>query len=490
MEQPSRRRYASSVLWKLLERFSFAIVQLVIQILLARMLSPDDFGMLAIMLAFTNVGMVIVQSGLNTALVQRPDVGKRDYSTVFWMSLGISVLLFAALFAGAPVIADGFNLPGMVLPFRVMSFMLVVSAVGSVGTACMTREMRFRSVFATSCVASLLSGGAGVLCAMFGAGIWALVVQQLGFQVVLAVALMLALRWHPAFVFDSSRASSLFSYGWKILASGLLDTAYQGLFDLVVGKRFDSTSLGMVSQGKRWPQAAGYLLDGAVQSVSLSALSKVQDDAVRFKSMVKKTLVTYTYVMFLVSALFVACAESGVALILGEKWLPCVPFLQLYSLVYAFMAMQTTNLQAMNALGRSDLSLKLGLVKVAYGIVLVLFAACVIGDVLWVVGFYVIASAISVFVNAYPNGSLIGYGVAEQLRDIGPAFILAAACGAVSWFLGFLGLGYLATLCLQVFVVVGSYVGVSRLLGVRGFSYALEALSSLRERNEGAGDSR
>ena len=479
---------ASSFLWKLLERFSFAIVQLVIQIALARMLSPDDFGMLAIMLAFTNVGIAVVQSGLNTALIQDPDVSERDYSTVFWMSFGISVVLFAALFAASPAIAAAFELPALVDPLRVMAIMLAVSAFSSVGTARLTREMAFRSVFITSGVAALLSGLAGVIAALNGAGVWALVVQQLGYQAILAIALMIALRWHPRLVFERSHAHKLFSYGWKVLAAGLLDTAFQGFSDLVVGKQFNSTSLGMVNQGKRWPQAAGYLMDGAVQPVALSSLSKVQSDAGQVKDMVEKTLATYSYAMCLISALFIACAEPGVALILGEKWLPCVPFLQMYAVVYALMPIHTTNFQAMNALGRSDLVLKLGLIKAVYGVAFLLFAAFAIGDINWVVGSVVLTSAVSVFVNAYPSGRLYGYSVGAQVRDIAPAFGLAALCGAIAWSIGLLNLGYVATLCLQAIVVVGLYLVISRLAHMRGFEYAAQALSSLLGRRKEGDD--
>lgn len=487
MGVPSARRFTSSFLWQLMERGSFAVAQFVVQIVLARMLLPDDFGMLAIILAFVNVGLVLVQAGMNTALIQSPQLDEKDYSTVLWMCLGISLVCLVVLFACAPSIAAAFDLPSMAMPLRATATMLVAAAFTSVAQARLTREMRFREVFVTSCVSVVLSGVLGAACAFFGLGVWALVAQQVSYQFAFCVALLLALRWHPAFEFDLGRARVLFSYGWKLLASNLLESGYQGLTDLIVGSRFSSTSLGMVSQGKRWPQAVAYLLDGSIQPVALSAISKAQSDVLAVKRMVRKTMCVYVYLACPLMVTLAVCAEPVVLLLLGQKWLPCVPYLRMYCIVYALLPIHTTNLQAMAALGRSELYLKLDILKKAYGVAFVLAAAFAFNDILWVLGSYVAAGVLSVLVNAAANGRLFGYTLAEQARDTIPSFVLALACAAIAWPISHVSMTPVLKLVALAAVVLGAYVCVSWLLHLRGFIYARGALMGLLHGSEDGG---
>lgn len=278
--------FAASFLWALMERGSFAVVQFVVQVILARMLMPNDFGMLAVMLSLTNVGIVVVQSGLNIALIREPHVSEDDYSTVLWMSVGMGLILFMGLWVCAPLIARACGIAGLVLPLRAMASMLVAGAFVSVCQARLTREMRFRSIFVTSCVSVVASGVAGVGCALAGLGVWALVVQQVGYQVLLCVALGLSLGWVPVLRCDFARAWGLYAFGWKLMVSGLLESGFQGLLSLVAGRQFGSATLGMVDQGRRWPQAVGYLFDGSIQPVTLSSVAKAQHDALLLKRMV------------------------------------------------------------------------------------------------------------------------------------------------------------------------------------------------------------
>lgn len=453
---------------------------------MARLLAPEYFGALAIMLVFVNVGNVIVQSGLNTALVQAPETDGDDCSTVFWMSLAISILLYVAVFLAAPLVASFYAMDGLVWPLRALALVLVVNAFNAVQVAIVSRRLEFKKVFRATMVSVLISGCVGVAMAFAGAGLWALVAQQLSYQLASCVVLGFQVRWLPRPVFKANRARELFSFGWKLLASGLLDQGYQSLSDLIIGKQFSASSLGLVSQGKKYPQAVGSMLDGAIQPVMLSAVARVQEDAAYVKRLVRRALKTSTFLIVPSMALFAVVAEPLVALLLGEKWLPCVPFLRMYCFIYALLPVHTTNLQALNGMGRSDLFLKLELVKKGYGVVLLLVAAFVFKDVYVMVGTYMLTGVVSTFVNAWPNRRVIGYSYLEQVRDICPAFLMAAASAALAWPAGLLGLPGIATILLQAVIMAGAYLGLAKAFRVEALAYlvitAKEMLGSRRAR--------
>ena len=268
--------------------------------------------------------------------------------------------------------------------------------------------------------AVVLSAVLGIGFALVGAGLWALVVQQLAYQVTSCIVLFFQIEWRPRLVFRVARARELFGFSWRLLVSGLLEQGYQSLSDLIVGKRFSASSLGLVSQGKKYPMAIGNMLDGAIQPVMLSAVSRVQDDRVRVKRLVRRALKTSTFLIAPAMVLFACCAPTLVPALLGVQWSETVPFLQIYCLVYALLPIHTANLQALNGMGRSDLFLKLELIKKAYGVGSMLFCAFVLGDVRLLVASYLITDIVSTFVNAWPNKRVIGYSYVEQLRDIAP----------------------------------------------------------------------
>lgn len=363
MESKLKKRTVSSLLWKFLEKGGRAVVELAVQIAMARLLTPEEFGALAIMLVFVNIGNVIVQSGLNTSLVQAGEVDIVDLSTVFWLSFGTSSILVAAVFVAAPAIAAFYAMPHIVWPLRALGLLLLVTAFNSVQVALVQRDLQFRKVFNATIVAVLISGVLGVGAALAGAGLWALVVQQLVYQVTNCLVLGLQVKWFPRFVFDRCKARQHFCYGWKLLVSGLLDQGYQSLSDLIIGKQFNAASLGLVSQGKKYPQAVGNMLDGAIQPVMLSAVSRLQSDVIQVKRIVRRALKTSTFLIVPSMTFFAVAANPVVELLLGVKWLSCVPFLQMYCIIYMLLPIHTTNLQALNGLGRSDLFLKLELIK-------------------------------------------------------------------------------------------------------------------------------
>ena len=272
----------------------------------------------------------------------------------------------------------------------------------------------------------------------------------------------------------------LFRFGWKLLVSGLLDQGYQSLSDLIIGKVFTSTDLGYVSQGKKYPQALGVTLDGAIQPVMLSAVAHVQDDKAKVKRLARRALKTSTFLIVPAMTAFAVCAEPLVALLLGPKWLPCVPFLQMYCFIYALLPIHTTNLQVLNGVGRSDLFLKLEVVKKIVGLAIMCFCAFVLRDLYLIVIGYMINGVICTFINASPNKRVIGYAYLEQVRDICPAFALSAAAAAVAIPVGALGLPAIGTVVVQVLVVCAVYLAFAKLFHVEELEYLLNTLKELK----------
>ena len=474
-----KKNTIASLVWKLFERGGRAIVELAVQVVMARMLAPDEFGALAIMLVFINVGNAIVQSGLNTALVQAKSIDDGDTSTVFWLSFGVSILLYGIIFFASPLIAEFYGMEYIAWPLRALSLILLITAFNSVQVALVQRELKLRKVFNATLVAVLISGAAGIAAAVVGAGLWALVLQQLLYQMINCFVLGLQIRWWPSLVFSRSKARKHFSFSWKLLASGLLEKGYQSLSDLIIGKQFSAASLGLVSQGKKYPQALGSMLDGAIQPVMLSAVSRVQSDVSQVKRLVRRALKTSTFLIVPSMTLFAVAAEPIVGLLLGEKWLPCVPFLQMYCFIYALFPIHTSNLQALNGMGRSDLFLKLELVKKTYGICLILFAAFVLKDVHLMVAMYMLSGVIATIVNAHPNKRVIGYSYGEQLRDIAPVFALSALSGGLTLLCGTFIANDPLRIIVDIAVMAAAYLGLAKLLHLESLEYLLATLKEM-----------
>jgi len=474
-----KSRTLRALVWKLFDQGGLAMVTIIVQVVMARMLDPAEFGVLAIMLVFVNVGNVLVRSGLNTALIQSPDTSDDDCSTVFWMCLSISLVLYAAIFCAAPALARFYDMPTMVWPLRALVLVLVINSYNSIQEALVSRALEYNKTARATIIAGIVSGTAGVASAAAGLGLWALVIQQVLQQLCKCVVLAAQVPWKPRLVFDAARARELFGFGWKLLVSGVVDQVYQSLSDLIIGKAFTTSQLGYVSQGKKYPQYLGQALDGVIQPVMLSTVAHVQADLGQVKRLVRRALKTSTFLIVPAMASFAVAATPIVAVVFGKKWLPSVPFLQMYCVVYALLPIHTTNLQALNGMGRSDVFLRLEFIKKGIGLTVLCFTAFVLRDVYAIVAGTLLTNVINTFVNASPNKHVIGYSYSEQVRDIAPAFLMATAGAAAAWPIGLLGLPNLACALLQVAVLLGVYVLLAVLFRVEEFTYLVGTLRDI-----------
>lgn len=484
-----KEKTITSLFWRLLERGGSQLVSLVVQIVMARLLTPEDFGFLALLLIFVNVGNMVVMSGLHISLVQTPDATDEDCSTVFWITLGVGVALYLVIFFCAPFIAEYYGSATLAAPLRVLTLVLIISAYPSILVSRLQRDLNYKTIFKATLAGAVCSGVAGIAAALLGAGLWALVIQQVAYAVFSGLTLIACVRWFPRFAFDAARGKQLFSFGWKVMATGLIDTLYQSFTDLVIGKQFGSAELGIVSQGKKYPQALGNLLDGTIQPVMLSATARQQGDMTQVKRLVRRALKTSTFLIFPAMAAFAMVAEPLVLLLLGEKWLPAVPFLQIFCFIFAVYPVHTANLNSLNGIGRSDVFLKLQIIQRAYGLAILLFTAFVMKSVYAVVLGLALESFIACFVHAVPNKRIMGYSPLEQLRDIVPAFALAlvalAMCYPISMLTTAAGFNYIMVMVLQLVAYAAIYLGAAKLFKLEEAAYLANTLRDMLAKRRG-----
>ena len=482
MSESKKKTVLSSFFFKFLESCGTQDIAFVVSVLLARRISPADYDVLGLLMVFVTIFQVFVQSGLNTALIQRKDVDETDLSSVFYASMGIALAAYLLLFFSAPAIAGYFGKPSLRPTLRVVALVLLPGAYHSVQLAVITRRMQFKKLMWASLGANVISGTVGIAMAYGEMGVWALVGQQLVNQLALCVILSFLLDWRPRRLFSWQKLKSLYSFGWKILLSSLIDTIYNNLRSVVIGKKYDEGSLAYYNRGKQFPELLINSVNGSIQSVMLPALSGEQDRLTQMRAMLRRSVTVSSYLVFPLLTGLALVARPMVALLLTDKWLPCVPFLQICCVDFAFYPIHTANLQAINAQGRSDIFLKLEVIKKIYGFAILLVTVFCFDSALAIVTGGAVSTLISAIVNAWPNKKLLGYGYIDQMRDLLPTLGLTLAMGVAVYALGLLPLSDLSLLLVQVAGGVAVYGALSALLKVENYTYIKGLLRGLRSR--------
>jgi len=473
------------VFWKILERFGVQGIQFILQILLARILSPEHYGMLSMMIIFTTLANVFIQNGFNTALIQNKNVTEEDYSSVFWISMAIAGVLYGLIFLFAPAIAVFYEMPEIVSPLRVLALTLFPGALNSIQLAKVSRELDFKKVFYGNVLGMLTSGIASIVVAILGGGLWALVVQNL-LNVTIACAVMLfSVNWYPRMVCNLHRVAELFRFGWKLLTASLLDTLETNAYSLIIGKKFDSGTLGFYNRGDQFPGFLINAINSTMQSVLLPAMSADQDEKEKVKSLAKNSILVTSYIIFPMMAGLACVGKPLIRLLLTEKWLPAVPYMQISCFCYAFYTIYVSNLQAINAVGRSDWFLKLEIIKKAYSIALLVAAVVFFDTPMAVAMVGAVTAGIDLYVNAFPNKKLIGYSFAEQLRDLVPMFIQTVLMLIVVLLAGkmceHMGMADIGILLIQIITGVLIYLMLSAVVKPYPYRIILEMVFGKRK---------
>ena len=478
----SSNKVITNFLWRFLERVGAQGVEFVVSIVLARLLAPELFGQIALIMVFTSILSVFIDSGFGSALIQKKDADDLDFSTVFWFNLSMCLVIYGLMFLAAPGIARFYKMPDLVAPIRVISLTLVVSGVKNVQMSYVSRTLQFKRFFFATLGGTLGAAVLGIWLAYRGYGIWALVAQYLFNNTVDTIILWLTVKWRPKLMFSLDRLKIMFNFGWKLLASSLLDTVYTRLRALVIGKMYTASSLAFYEKGASFPRTIVTNIDSSISSVLFPVMSAAQEDRLTVRNMTRRAILTSSYIMWPMMMGLAACAEPLVRLLLTDKWLPCVPFLRIFCIVYAFRPIHTANLNAVRAMGRSDIFLKLEIWKKVVGLTLMLISMWF--GVLAMAYSMLVGSVASQLINASPNKKLLEYSYRQQLMDILPSLALSAVMFFAVWSVQLLKLGVVPTLLLQIPLGVVIYLSGSALFKMEGFNYVLQIARKFLNRNK------
>ena len=463
--------------WRFFERCGAQLVSFVVSIILARLLDPSVYGEIALITVFTCILQVFIDSGMGSALIQKKNADDLDFSSVFYFNIAMCLALYGVMFIAAPFIAEFYHLPHLTPVIRVLSLTLVISGVRSIQQSYVSKKMIFKKFFFATLGSTLCSAIVGIAMAYMGYGVWALVGQQLTNTALGTIILWITVQWRPKFIFSLQRLKGLFSYGWKLLISALLDVGYGQLRQLIIGRIYTAKDLAFYNQGHHFPNVIISNINTSIDSVLLPAMSAEQDDKNRIRAMTRRAISISTYIMMPMMMGLAVCAEPTVRLILTEKWLPCVPFLRCFCFTYAFWPVHTANLNAIKALGRSDLFLKLEILKKIVGLTAVLITMNI--SVMAMAYSMFVTSILSQIINSWPNKKLLNYNYLAQLKDMMPQILLSLTMGAIVYSIQFAGLNDVATLAIQIVTGAVVYTLLSKIFKIESFIYISNAVNKI-----------
>lgn len=473
-ENRIKKKVFSGMIWAFGEQFAAQAVSFILSVILARLLMPDEYGTITMVLVFINIANVFVTNGFGEALVQRKNATDEDFTTVFYCSLAVAVFLYSVLYITAPLIATFYDSPELALVLRVLSLKLPIASINSIQRAYVQKNMQFKKFFFSTLGGTILSGVLGIFMAYKGFGVWALVAQYMSNSCVATIVMFFTVRWKPKLIFCKSSAKELIKYAWKLTAASLINTVYNELRSLIIGKKYSSSDLAYYNKGNHIPSLAITNINSAISTVIFPAMSQCNNDPNRLKAITRRSMKVAAFVIFPVMGGIIGVGESLIRLLLTEKWIPCVPYLYMACMYWACQPVQTANWQVIKAIGRSDLALRLEIYKKVIGFLLV-FVSIPFG-VEAIAASNVLFAIISMLINIIPNKKLINYSIREQMLDLAPSFISSVVMCLVVLEVGNIVLPDIVLIPVQVAIGIGIYVFCSVLLRNDSFSYILDIL--------------
>lgn len=451
-------KVASSFLYKFIERFSVKGIGLIIGIVLARLLSPTVFGEIAIIMVFVNLSITVVQTGLSTALVQNKDVKDEDYSTVFFINFVVSLILIAILFFVAPLVGQLYKNDGLILPLRVYAFSLLFCSFNSIQTAKLQREMKFLETMISTLVATVLSGTIGIVFAIKNPTIWALIVYYFSNTVFSSIAMGFASKWMPKLVFSWQRAKVLFSYGWKMLVSGLLCSIYGDIRSLIIGKVYSEEALGYYSKGMQFPDIVSNTVDNSIQGVMFPIMSQSQEDKAKLKETLKKSIAYVTFFVFPAMLGMLAVAEPFVRSILTDKWADSIIYIRILSLGYMFTPIVSSELVCIKSTGNSMAYMISEIIRRVMMMVVLLISLFAFHSVEAIAWGFVVSSFLDVIIVTLFVQKEVKFSFKDLLISIFNSLLCAILMGVGVFFLPKLIPNNLVVLILQILLGAVLYI--------------------------------
>lgn len=467
--------------WELIRKLSSQAIGLLVSIVLARLLSPDDFGLVAMTSIFLNIANAFSTSGLGSSLVQKKDADSLDCDTVFWAGSALSVVVYAILFITAPLIANMYHSEPLIWILRVQGLILLLSGITSVQNSVVYRNLDFKKFFYRSLISSIISGIVGFGMAFLGYGYWALIGYSLSSTVVGVIILWRIIEWRPQLRFSWERLKNLYKFGLNLTIAELVGTFFEELKGFLIGLKFTPADLAFNNRGNSLPALLSDNIKGTIASVLFPVMSKLQDSKESVKGSMRRSMMTTTYIIAPMMVLLAVMSEGIILVLYTEKWLQAVPYMQVICFHMLFSIIAQTNLQAIKSVGRSDIILRMEFIKKPIFLAILMYTVT-ISPLAMTIG-CAIYSLIAGIINAFPNKKLIGYSYREQLRDIMPNILLSLVVGVLVFFISYFRMHIILTLFIQTSIGIGFYWAASKLFRIQSLDYIEKTVKEIRKRN-------
>lgn len=468
MSEISKEIVSKNFIWRLLERCGAQIVTFVVSIILARLLDPSVYGEIALVTVFSSILQVFVDSGLGNALIQKKGADDLDFSSVFYFNLLFCLMFYALMYVTAPIIS-GFYEKNLTSVIRVLSLVIVISGIKNVQIAYVSKNMMFKKFFYSTLGGTIGASFVGIYMAYKGYGVWALVVQNVFNNFVDTIILWITVKWKPVFKFSIVRLKELFSYGWKLLVAQLFDTIYENCRSLIIGKKYSSEALAYYNKGKQFPTLVLTNISVAMDSVLFPTMSNVQDDKERVSSMLSRSIKLSSFFVIPVLLGLAGVSDSLIIILLTEKWMMCAPFMKLFCLAMVFTPISLSNLNAIKAIGNSDIYLKLEVIRKIVGII-TLVTFMWFGPI-FIAYSYLFNQMLGFIINSCVTKKVMNYGTIKQLKDIFPSAFASILVFVLVSILGKMNVNIYVLLFIQILCGFVSYVALSYIIKNENFVY-------------------
>lgn len=468
----TRNLAIKSFIWKFLERSGAQVITFIVTIILARLLLPEEYGVIALITIFINICNVIVDGGLNTALIQKQHADDKDFSTIFYFSLLTAFGLYGILFLCAPYVSLFYNIPILTDVLRVLGINLLFFAVNSIQRAYVAKHMLFSKLCYSSLIAALVSGTLGIVSAYNGYGVWALVIQSVSVNLLSCIIMWVTIKWRPVLTFAFERFLSLFDFGWKIFLANLITVVFVEIRKVFIGRLYSPSDLAYYDKGEQFPSLIMNNLFTSMQTVLLPTFSAYQDDKTKVKNMMRRSTKLSCFIIYPLMVGLIVVAEPLVRLLLTDKWIAIVPFIQIMCIANFFRPITISNWEAIKALGYSGITLKLEVIKKIADVIILLFTLKLgVHAIAWGV---VLFNFICIFINLAPTVKLLNYKILEQLRDAIPSLLLSILMGCIIYLFKLIIVSDLTLLIIQVISGILVYIFLCFIFKEESFTYTLK----------------
>jgi len=451
-----KQKITTGILWSTIERLSLQGVRLIVSIVLARLLEPSQFGLIGMLSIFMALAQLLLDSGFRSALIQKKDADHVDFCSIFYLNILIGFVLAGILAVSAPAISRFFDQPQLISLTRFLSLNIIFNSFGLVHSSLLSKEMKFKAQFKISLIAGILSGIIGVILAYFGFGIWSIAVQSVLSTLFINIMLWLIDSWRPTLIFSMDSVRSMFSFGSKLLAAEVISTIFQNIYQTFIGKVYTATDLGFYTRARSMLDALINITSGSLSRVIYPYFTPLQDDLARLKTGFTKTIRLSVFLHFPLMIGLWAIADPLIILLMTEKWSGSIPIFKLLCIVNIFYPLDLLNLNVLEVRGRTDLYLRISLIKKVVTIFSILITFK--GGIITLLYGQIAASMFMYFLNSYYSGQLVNYNFINQLRDVFPSFFTAIIMGGIMYLIGFYSThGHLLKIMLQGIIGIGIY---------------------------------